>query len=236
MSMIEVAGGDDIARIVLDDGKANAITPEAVGDLSSALTDCATSNAVVIQGRSGFLSAGLDTKAFGTFSNAELAEFLSAWARLLMQLWTHPRPTVVAATGHAVAAGTMLALAADHAVAATGPYRWGLNETRMGFRVPRYVMALAQQRVPFRHRARLLLGGAMITAEEAIPAGFAHAGVAAEVVIDEAMGVAADLAQIPAPAYAETKRYLRQATADEVLGSLDEDVRTVLANRSQPGS
>lgn len=228
MSLVSLTAEGDMARVVLDDGKVNALTREGLAELAAALDDCAGAAAVLVQGRDGYLSAGLDTRAFATLGPRDLAEYLTTWARLLMRLWLEPVPTVLAATGHALAAGTMLALACDHVVAAEGDYRWGLNETRMGFAVPQYALALANGRVPAPLHPRLLLGGAVVEPTEALAAGYAHELRSLAQVRDTARERAADLATIAATAYGETKRRLREASARAVLEGLTDDIDVVL--------
>ena len=47
-----------IARITMDDGKVNALSPELLDDLRAALDEAEGCRAVIVPGRSGMFSAG----------------------------------------------------------------------------------------------------------------------------------------------------------------------------------
>ena len=49
-----------------------------------------------------------------------------------MRLNGHPQPVQIAATGHAPAAGALLAMTGDTRIAAAGADKIGLNETAIG--------------------------------------------------------------------------------------------------------
>jgi enoyl-CoA hydratase len=146
-----------------------------------------------------------------------------------MRWWTDPRPTVCAATGHAIAAGTMFGMACDHAVAADGGY-WGLTETRIDFELPEFGIALARHNVRADRLEDLLLPGDRIDATAAVEAGFADEVVPADRVIVRAQERARELAELPARAYAGTKRRLRGADAEAVLAGLDADIAALTAH------
>jgi len=154
---------------------------------------------------------------------------LVVFGRCLMRLWTDPRPTVCAASGHAIAAGTMFGMACDHAVAAEGTY-WGLTETQIDFEMPLFGVTLARHNLRGDRLEDLILPGARIDAAAAVEAGFADEVRPADEVLAAAQAHAAQLAALPARAYAGTKRRLRQDAADEVLAGLDADIAALTAH------
>jgi enoyl-CoA hydratase len=212
---------DGVAVLTLDDGKVNALTVEVFAALDAALDDCADDGAVVLCGREGVLSAGLD-RALLNGDPADLQRLAIALTRTTMRLWTEPRPVVAAATGHAIAGGTLLALACDHVVAADGDFRWGLNETAIGLVLPQWVVDLARSNVRADRLEGLLLPGRLVDAREALEVGFADELAPPDEVRARALARAAALAELPRPVYAANKQRLRGATARTALDALEE--------------
>lgn len=214
---------DGILLVVMDDGKYNALNPEVFDALMAALDHDTGARAVVLTGRPGILTAGLDVKWMAANGADAVEGLLVRFGTCLMRWWTDPRPTVCAAPGHAIAAGTMLAMACDHAVAADDGF-WGLTETQIDFEIPDFGVALARANVRSDRIEDLLLPGERITAAAAVDAGYADVLAPADDVLRLATDRARHLADLPARAYAGTKRRLRGATADAVLAGLPADI------------
>lgn len=212
---------DGVAVLTLDDGKVNALTVEVFGQLDAALDRCADDPAVVLCGREGVLSAGLDRTLLDAPA-AAVRQLAVALTRTSLRLWTEPRPVVMAATGHAVAAGTILALACDHVVAATGDFRWGLNETAIGLVLPQWVVDLTRCNVRADRLEGLVLPGRLVDVREALDVGFVDELAPPGDVRTRAVARATALAQLPRQAYAANKRRLRGAAAEAALATLEE--------------
>lgn len=221
--------GDGVLVVTMDDGDKNALTPERFDGLIDAIDAGGDALAVVLTGRDGIFTAGLDIKWMAANGRGGVAHLLSRFGTCLMRWWTDPRPTVCAATGHAVAAGTMLAMACDHAVAAEGSW-WGLMETQIDFEVPAFGIELARANVRADRLEDLLLPGARVDAAAAVEAGFADRLVAADAVRDAALARARELVELPSRAYAGTKHRLRGDAADRVLAALATDVEQLTAH------
>lgn len=222
--------GEDILTVTLDDGDKNTLTPERFEALIAALDDHPQAVAVVLQGRDGVLSAGLDLHWMGAHGRDGVEQLLVLFGRCLMRWWTDPRPTVCAATGHAIAGGTMLAMACDHAIATEGGL-WGLTETRVGLELPDFGLALARANLPADRLEDLILPGARVDAEDAVAAGYAdELAPDAATCRARARTHAQELATLPGRAYAGTKRRLRGVAAEEVLAGLSDDIAMLTAH------
>jgi enoyl-CoA hydratase len=220
---------DGVFTVTMDDGAKNVLDPDAFAALIAVLDEAPDARAVVLTGREGVLSAGLDLKYMLANGREGTRELLVGFGTCLMRWWTDPRPTVCAATGHAIAAGTMFAMACDHAVAAEGGW-WGLTETQIDFELPLFAIALARANVRADRLEDLLLPGARIDAAAACEAGYADELVAPDEAVARAQARARELAALPPRAYAGTKRRLRGQAAAAVLAGLDDDIAALTAH------
>ena len=218
----------DLARLTMDDGKANAFDLDFFTELDARLDECADASAIVVRGRDGMFSGGLNLKVLTSLEPQGLLELLTRFGHTMHRVWLEPRPVVAAVTGHAVAGGTILAMACDHAVAARGEFRWGLNETAIGMVMPEWILAIARANVRTDRYEDLIMSGALIGPEAAVEAGFADVVVAPEEVLAEAERKAAELAALPRHAYAATKQRLRGAASQASLGVMEADLRGAL--------
>lgn len=222
---VTVSVDDGVALVTMDDGGHNTFTPERFEQLTAVLDDAGDDvTAFVLTGREGMLSAGLDLKYMQSAGRDGVRRLLVLFGQTLMRWWTEPRPTVCAATGHAIAAGTMMAMACDHAVAADGDFWWGLTETQINFAMPAFGLTLARHNVRADRVDDLVLPGARIPAAEAVEVGYADQLAPPAEVLDRATARARELASLPSTAYAATKQRLRGAAAREVLDGLEADL------------
>lgn len=226
---------DGVLTITMDDGERNALLPatfeQLIGELDHASEDV---RAIVLAGNGEVFTAGLDVKWMRGATRDDVGGMLVGLGRCLMRLWGEPRPTVAACTGHTIAAGTMLAMACDHAVAASGPFRWGLMETRIAFEMPRFGIQLARANVAAHRVDDLILPGAVVSPVEAAEVGYADQVVPIEDVVRTAQTRAHELAELPSHTYAGTKRRLRQDAIDRILAGIDEDIAAVMASGPIP--
>lgn len=222
---------DDIAVVTMDDGKANAFDLERFRLLDAVLDECGGDAAIVIAGRSGMFSGGLNTKVLDALDPDGFAELLQQFGETMLRVWTEPRPVLVAADGHAVAGGTILAMASDHAVAADGPFRWGLVETTIGMPVVDWIQAIARSNLVPSAFDDLVLPGRTLTPPEAVEVGYADALAAPGAVLDAALERARELAALPRQAYAATKRRIRGDAAEAARAGMAADLAEAAAGR-----
>src|SRR5437870_11892671 len=89
---IAYAVDGNVARITLDDGKVNAMSLPFFEALGAALdrAEREKPGAVVITGRPGYVSAGLDLKLMPTIGPDPLPRMLVAFGRTMLRLYTLP--------------------------------------------------------------------------------------------------------------------------------------------------
>jgi enoyl-CoA hydratase len=216
---------DQVLVVRLDDGKANALSYERLDQLHGALDRAeAEAAGVCFIGRPGVFTGGFDLRVMQESPQAA-AGLAGAGGELLMRLYAHPQPTVAAVTGHAIAAGALLALACDTRF---GPsdvdVKIGLNETLIGLPLPEYAYALARERLTPREFTRATVQARIYDAAGALAAGYLDELVPSSELERAAIADARRLGELPALAYSSTKRRVRQELADGVLARMKVDM------------
>lgn len=203
---------DGIAEIVLDDGKVNAMSLDFFRGLGAALdrAEADRPGALVITGRAGAFSAGLNLKLLPTLAPADLRTTLLTFGRTMLRVFTFPIPTVAALSGHAIAGGAMLAFACDLRFMAEGPFRLHLNEVAIGLPLPTWAILMAESAVPSRWQTDAILHARPFTPDEAFECGLVGAVARpAERLRDLARDAATRLKPLDLGAYAAAKARLR---------------------------
>src|SRR4051812_3763132 len=106
--MAETGG---VAVLTADRPPANAMDLELLDELVAAIEGLAgdAPPAVVLAGRPGFFSAGLDLKAVPGYGPDEQRRLVEQINRMALGVYALPCPVVCAITGHAIAGGFVLA-------------------------------------------------------------------------------------------------------------------------------
>jgi len=200
---------DRVAVLTLDDGKANALSPTTIAALQATLDRAEReAAAVLLVGRAGRFSAGFDLNVM----TGDLGGV---------------RALVTACTGHALAAGALLLLAADLRLGARGQFRIGLNEVALQLTLPVFAMELARDRLATRLFTASVTQARIFDPEEACDAGFLDLLVPPDELLDTALAHARRLAALPDPAFARTKLRERGATVDRIRATLAEDIASL---------
>ncbi|MDD9935499.1 MAG: crotonase/enoyl-CoA hydratase family protein, partial [Myxococcales bacterium] len=180
-ALVSYALEGGIARIRMDDGKANVMSAAMLGQLNEALDRAQEAQAVVVlEGRERMFSAGYDMAMFQRPAD-EIVATIRAGGELVTRMLDFPRPVVAACTGHAIAQGAFTLLAADVRIGVAGSFKLGLNEVAIGLTIPHYGVELARHRLaaPFFDHATMT--GMLYPPERAREAGFRdEVGEAAE--------------------------------------------------------
>ncbi len=168
---LERHGAVTVVRI--DRPPANALDLGLLEEGHRVLEDLAAESpgAVVLTGREGFFSAGMDLKVVPTLSPEEQPALVAGINRLFAGWYALPRPVVAAVTGHAIAGGLILALCADRRVGTTGPGRYGLTELKAGIPYPAVAMAVVRAELSPAVARDLVLRARLVEADEALRMG-----------------------------------------------------------------
>jgi enoyl-CoA hydratase/carnithine racemase len=189
----------------------NALDPTLVRALCEALARATREGArgIVVSGREGMFSAGLDVPSLLQLGRDDLRAFWNDFFALCAALACSPIPVVAAITGHAPAGGAVLSIMCDYRIMADGAFRIGLNETQVGLAVPECIQAALRRLVGAYRAERLMVAGAMLEAADAKVAGFVDELVATDRVVPRAIAWLGDLLKLPPDAMGETRRLAR---------------------------
>ncbi len=220
---------DRIARITLDDGKVNAMNWEFFTELNESLGHAQADKAAVLilTGRPGIFSAGLDLKLIATQSLPEQLRFQNEFATTMLRVLLFPIPTIAAYKGHSVAGGFILSCACDRFMVQDGAYQMQMNEVVNGMMIPSWISLICRSSIPSRWWREVLLMARAFTPREAFERDIP------DTLIDEsgdvlaaAYELARELKKLSGPGYGVTKGTLFQAEADHALGILEKELKS----------
>jgi enoyl-CoA hydratase len=148
--------------------------------------------------------------------------------RLSLRLGRHPGPVVAACTGHALAMGAVLLMAADLRIGAGGPYKIGFNEVAIGMTTPLFLIEQARERLSKRHFQRATVQGQVYDPPSALDAGFFDQIVDADRVVEIAIAEATRLAALPRAAFLATRERARGAVLDRIESEIEDDIAAMI--------
>jgi enoyl-CoA hydratase len=165
-----------IHMATIDDGKANALSFEVIAGLRAALeTSIGDSAPLIIAGREGYFSAGFDLQVMRSGDRDLISNLVDQGVLLFGEMFAAPVPVLAACTGHALAAGALLLLAADYRIGQPGHYTLGLNETRIGIALPQFAIDMARVRLSANRIIAATLFARIVGPEEARDFGYLDA-------------------------------------------------------------
>jgi enoyl-CoA hydratase len=223
----------DVAVLRLDDGKANAVSPAVLEALDRALDQAQEAGqAVLLVGRPGRFCAGFDLSVLREGGPAAARALVTHGGRMALRLARHPAPVVIACTGHALAMGAVLLVAADTRIGARGEFKLGFNEVAIGMSTPIFLLELARERMSKRHFLRGTVQAEVYDPEGAVDAGLLDQVVDPDSLLDTAFAEAERLAKLPRAAYLRTRALARGATLDLIEETLERDMAGAFPTRA----
>jgi len=215
---IGIVKEDGVATITLNrPEKHNALSQELLAELRGTFDEIDTDKTVRVvvltgAGRQAF-STGFDLNPRELTSDAPQDE--ADWNQLirlnfetLMRIWNLRQPVVAAVNGHAVAAGSNLALICDVTIAADNA-TFGEPEIRHFALSPLLLLPYFANNSKAMHY--LYYTGDTIGAEEALKLGLVSKVVSQDQLQSEAQRIARRIARVPAYAVQLTKRSIKSA-------------------------
>jgi enoyl-CoA hydratase len=214
-----------VATITMDDGKVNAFSIGMLQAVHAAFDQAERDGAIVVlTGREGYFSAGFDLKIFAGGEVDQVIEMLTLGATLAERILGFATPVITACSGHTVAAGAFMTLAADMRIGIDGPYKIGLNEVKIGLTVPWFVVELARQRLAPAHFDRAVVSATMYSPSEAVTAGFLDRVVPVDQLRTATLEAAAELAELNPQAHAATKLRVRGNALEAIRSAIETEL------------
>ncbi len=224
MSHVSLERSERIAIMKIDRPPANAMSLELLDDIVAGLgaVELDPPRALVLTGREGFFSAGVDLKAVPGYGPDQQRRMVEGINEMALATYALPCPVVAAVSGHAIAGGLVLALCADLRVAARGG-SYGLTEVKVGVAYPQAAIGVVRAELTASAARFLALGNALVDADECVRLGVFDEALEPPEVLPRALELAGTLASFPAETYALTKRELRAATTEQLRRAAAED-------------
>jgi enoyl-CoA hydratase len=221
---VHVEPKGDVCCVRLDDGKANALSQPKIAAVTAALDRAEKeAKALLLLGRPGRFCAGFDLSVMRGGSRDALNGLVRAGMELGLRLRESRLPVVIGCTGHALAMGGVLLMAADERIGARGDFKIGLNETAIGMTLPRSAVEIVRERLAKPYFERAVASAEIYTPEQAVEAGFLDRVVEAGVLESAALQRAGELAVLPPRAYGDNKRLALEPVLERIRAALRRD-------------
>jgi enoyl-CoA hydratase/carnithine racemase len=221
---IEADGEVAIVRLCL--GTTNPLSVELVARLSDAFQmiggDSAYRGLVLTSHNDSFFSIGFDLPHLIGFPQADFVTFYRAFNLMCLSLYTLPKPTAAAISGHATAGGYILALCCDYRLLAEGRRLVGLNEIKLGVPVPYAADRILRDTVGSRNARLVVESGDFYLPESAAALGLVDEVLPGQELVRRAAERVRALGSVPGSAFAEIKRSRTEAVERLIRSRLDE--------------
>src|SRR5690554_1889513 len=174
MKHLSLSVTDKMALIGLNRGRSNAINAELLEELKvifKSVQDDDTIAGVILHGKEGFFSAGLDLIELYDYSEMEIRAFWESFLSFVQSFTAFKKPVVAAIGGHSPAGGCVLALCCDYRIMADGEFIIGLNEVPVGIIVPDAIFHLYSFWIGQAKAYQYLLEGKLLSPEQALKVG-----------------------------------------------------------------
>jgi enoyl-CoA hydratase/carnithine racemase len=225
-----------VRELQLNRPPANAFSPELVAALKQGVESAPPdgARALVLSGKPGRFSAGLDVPLLLTLDRPAIAGLWREFYALLRALALSPIPIAAALTGHATAGGTVLPIFCDYRVAAQGDWKLGLNEVQVGLPLPPVIFSGLKRLVGAHQAERLAVGGLLIAPDEAVRIGLVDEVVPTDQVVNRAIEWSRGLLALPVDAMEATRRQARADLSELFAASFDLELDQVSATWWSP--
>ncbi|MFQ3236952.1 MAG: enoyl-CoA hydratase [Paraglaciecola sp.] len=219
-NLVDYQYENNVATITLQNGKVNAFSHQLIDELQAALDKAEAAKAVVVlTGQPGMFSAGYDLSVMKQSMDAAM-QLVEKGSRLTRRMLSFPFPVIAACSGHAVAKGAFVLLAADYRIGLQGNFKIGLNEVAIGMTMHHAGVELARGRLAPVFFNRSVILAEMVSPDDAVKAGFLDLVVEQNAFTQTVASAAQSLSKLNMKAHHQTKLKAR----DELLNILDKAI------------
>lgn len=226
MGLIHIEYLNKVCILKLNRGITNAINLQLVTKLTESLMqmkqDSDVHSIVLVSSNEKFFSIGFDIPQLFELTKEDFRVFYRSFNKLCMDLYTFPKPTIAAITGHAIAGGCILAICCDYRFISKGRKLMGLNEIKLGVPVPYPADCILRQIVGTQKARELLNTGEFYQPEELIQMGMVDKVLSLKQVLPGSIKKAKLLGTMPRKAFMLRKRNRVQTVEAQILNNLVE--------------
>lgn len=238
MEFVHLEQQEGVALLKLNRGVINALNLQVLHEVGEALRgvkdDPKMCGLVLTSVNDKFFSIGFDLPEFYPLPLQDFAAFFRTFNLLCLDLYTYPKPTVTALTGHATAGGCILALCTDYRFIAEGRRLIGVNEIKLGVPITYLADCILRQLLGEHQAQEVVYSGELYPPEEALKMGMVDQIVPPEEIVSVAVKKARDLGDMPRGAFALDKRFRVRGIEALVLSHLEEDERQFMEQWYSP--
>jgi len=231
-ALVRIDRDGPVAIVRLSRGVTNPINGELVGELAAAVSHVREQpdirGLVLASASDKFFSIGFDVPELIGLTPTDFARFFTQFNRVCLDLYTLPKPTVAAITGHATAGGCILALCCDYRHIAHGKKLMGLNEIKLGVPLPYVSDCALRALVGGRYAREIMESGDFYLPEAALRMGLVDAAVPPDQVLPASIDKAKALAAMSEQAFTIIKRNRTEPIEKEIAAQLEEQERSFI--------
>jgi len=223
--LLKIDYDGQVAVVRLNRGVTNAINGDLVTELAAAVRQVSEQPdiraLVLASANEKFFSIGWDIPQLIGFEKREFADFFARYNRACLDLYTLPKPTVAAITGHAIAGGCILTLCCDYRYLADGKKLVGLNEIKLGAPLPYVVDRVLPALVGGRYARAIMESGDFYDPAAALQMGLVDAVLPQDQVLPASVEKARTLGAMPEQAFVVIKRNRTAEVEKAIRAQLD---------------
>lgn len=226
--MLHVIEHGEIVELKMDRPPANALNVELVERITSAHAEACRqgARAMILSGREGMFSAGLDVPELIELDRTDMHQFWSGFLGLTKVLAASPIPVVAALGGHSPAGGTVLAIHCDYRIAAAGKFKMGLNEVQVGLPVPSAILFAYARLIGHRLAQQYAVSGRLIPVDHALSIGLVDELCEMEELTERALDWCRSIIALPSVAMTQTRKLCMAPLIEALDGAADADTVT----------
>jgi len=198
MKLVDYKVQDRIGVITLNrPEKRNALSHELVADIKEALDQAEKDDhakVLILKANGEAFCAGADLtylQQLQKYSYEENLQDSNHLKELFLKIYTHPKIVIAQIQGHALAGGCGLATVCDFSYTVPTA-KFGYTEVKIGF-IPALVAVFLLRKIGEAKSKELLLGGELLSAEQAVQIGLINKMVPAEKLESEVFAFAKKL-------------------------------------------
>jgi len=226
METISVEHHGKVLFAKLNNGVTNALNPTVVGELKAVLKQVKSSAGIdgLVLGSSNekFFSIGFDIPELIEMNSDDFRGFYRVFNQVCLDLFTLPKPTVAAITGHAIAGGCILTMCCDYRFIAKGHKLMGLNEVKLGLPVPYLPDRLLHAIAGVSKAREIMESGKLYPSNEALEMGIVDKILSIENVVTTAIEHADMLGSLPRVGYKMVKQNRVEVIEEQVMARQNE--------------